>query len=109
MQLEILKNSQENTCARASFLIKWQSNGCNFIKKESLVQMFSCEFSKFLRTPFLPERLRWLLLGNQNQNFVKYQNLDKMELTLAILNVLSIVFVKKNYQFFLFWHIFALP
>ena len=32
--LEISQNSQENTCARASFLIKlW---ACNFIKKEAL-------------------------------------------------------------------------
>ena len=37
--LEILQNSQENTCARASFLIKLQA----------------C--SLFLRTPFLTEHL----------------------------------------------------
>ena len=30
---------------------------CNFIKKETLAQVFSCEFVKFLRTPFLPEHL----------------------------------------------------
>ena len=41
--LRISQNSQENTCARASFLIKLQS-ACNFIKKETLVQVFSCEF-----------------------------------------------------------------
>ena len=29
--LEILQNSQENTCARVSFLIKLQVSGCNFI------------------------------------------------------------------------------
>ena len=34
MFLEVLQNSQENTCARASF----------FIKKETLAQVFSCEF-----------------------------------------------------------------
>ena len=36
--LEILQNLQENTCVRVSFLIK------SFIKKESLEQVFSCEF-----------------------------------------------------------------
>ena len=30
---EILQNSQENTCARASFLKEIQANACNFIKK----------------------------------------------------------------------------
>ena len=30
---------------------------CKFIKKESLPQVFSCEFAKFLGTPFLTEHL----------------------------------------------------
>ena len=34
--LEISENSQENTVARASFLIKLQAQACNFIKKETL-------------------------------------------------------------------------
>ena len=44
---DTLQNSQENTCARVSFLIKLQACGlqpCNFIKKETLAQLFSCEF-----------------------------------------------------------------
>ena len=41
---EILENSQENTCARVYFLIKPQA--CNFIKKETLAQVYSFEFSK---------------------------------------------------------------
>ena len=50
--LEISQNSQENTCARASFLIK-------LIKKEILAQVFSCEFCEiskntfFYRTPLV--------------------------------------------------------
>ena len=44
--LEISQNSQENTCA-SSFLIKLQVSGkvqvsCNFIKRETLAQVFSC-------------------------------------------------------------------
>ena len=46
--LEILQNSQENVCARASFLIE--------------IFEFPVSFAKFLRTPFLREHLRWLLL-----------------------------------------------
>ena len=33
---EKFRNSQENTCARPE--------ACNFIKKETLAQVFSCEF-----------------------------------------------------------------
>ena len=36
--LEISQNSQENTCARVSFLIN--------LKNETLARVFSCEFSK---------------------------------------------------------------
>ena len=33
------------------------------ISQNSLAQVFSCEFAKFRRTPFLTEHLRWLLQG----------------------------------------------
>ena len=48
--LKISQNLQENTCARVSFLIKLQV--CNFIKKETLIKVFSCEFCEILRTHF---------------------------------------------------------
>ena len=52
--LKISQYSQENTCARASFLKKLQASICNFSKKVTLTQVFSCEiFAKFLRTSFL--------------------------------------------------------
>ena len=41
----------------------------NLVKKSSktnadtLAQLFSCEFAKFLRTPFLTEHFWWLLLN----------------------------------------------
>ena len=59
--LEISKNSQENTCAKVSFLIKLQAY-CNFIKKRLWHRCFPVNFAKFLRTPFLTKHLRWLLL-----------------------------------------------
>ena len=49
--LRISQNSQENTCTRVSFLIKLQA--CNFIKKETLTQVFSCEFCKISQNTFL--------------------------------------------------------
>ena len=64
--LEILQYSQENTCVRVSFLIKLQA--CNFIKKETLAQVFSVNFVKFLRTPFFIGHLWWLLLRFEAQS-----------------------------------------
>ena len=52
--LKIFQNSQENTCARAFFLIKLQA----FIKKETLARLFSCEFWEIFKNTFLPEHLR---------------------------------------------------
>ena len=62
--LEIWQNSQENTCARVSFLIKLHAVACNFTKKRcSGTACFSVSFAKFLRTSFLTEHLRWPLLS----------------------------------------------
>ena len=49
--LEISQNSRENTSARVSFLIKLQAY--NFIKKETLAQVFSCEFCEISKNIFL--------------------------------------------------------
>ena len=54
--LEISQNSQENTCARASFLIKLQALG-NFIKRETLALVFSCEFGGISKNIFFTEHL----------------------------------------------------
>ena len=62
MFLEISPNSQENTCARASFLIKFQASASIFIKKEALAQVFSREFCKTFKSNFFIEHLWWLLL-----------------------------------------------
>ena len=54
--LKISENSQENTCARVSFLIKLHA--CNFIKKETLTQFFSREFCEIAKNNFSTEHLR---------------------------------------------------
>ena len=51
--LEILQNSQECIYSRVSFLKKLQAGDCNFIKKETLAQMFSCEFCDISKNTFL--------------------------------------------------------
>ena len=55
--LKISRNSQENTCARFSFLIKKK-----MIKKRHWHSCFPVNFSKFIKTPFFIEHLRWLIL-----------------------------------------------
>ena len=55
VSLEISQNSPENTCTRTSFLIKLQAY--NFIEKETLVQMFSCEFCEISKNIFFAEHL----------------------------------------------------
>ena len=62
--LKILQNSQENTCARVSFLIKLQDlKPATLLKKRVWHKCFPVNFAKFLRTPFVPEHLGWLLLN----------------------------------------------
>ena len=55
---EISQNSQENTCLRVSHLIKLQAEAYNFIKKETLAQVFSCEICEISKNTFLTEHLR---------------------------------------------------
>ena len=56
--LNISQNSQENTCARVSFLIKFEAEACNFIKKETLAQVLSCEFCEISGNTYFTEHLR---------------------------------------------------
>ena len=78
--LKISKNSQENTCARVSFLIKLQE-ACNLIKIETLAQVFSCEFcEKSLKTPFLQNTSRRLLLTLPNEQRLFGVNIKDSEL-----------------------------
>ena len=44
------------------YLINLQVLACNFIKKETLAHVFSCEFWKFVGPNFPTEYLRWLFL-----------------------------------------------
>ena len=51
------KIQQENTCERVSFLIKLQVLACIFIKKETLVQVLSCEFCEIFKNTFFTDQL----------------------------------------------------
>ena len=67
MFLEISQNSQENTCARVSFLIKLQAEAgaCNFINIETLAQVFPCEFWKISQNNFFTEHL-WATASDEH-------------------------------------------
>ena len=70
MFLGISQNSQENTCA-------------NFIKKETLQQMFSCEFCEISKNTFFIEHLLWLLLNSGKfENFKNSLRLKEDEIRL---------------------------
>ena len=58
--LKILQNSQENTCASVSILIKWQDWGS---RNGLWHECFPVNFAKFSRAPFLQNKSRWLVLS----------------------------------------------
>ena len=70
--LENSQNSQEKTCARDSFLITLQAKDslikfhclrpATLLKKSLWHRCFAVNFVKLLRTPFLTEQLRSVLL-----------------------------------------------
>ena len=54
MFLKISQNSKENTCA------------CNFIKKKTLAQLFSCEFCEMFKNTLFAEHLWTTFSGCSN-------------------------------------------
>ena len=47
-----------------------RSLACNFIKREALAQVFSCEFCEICKNTFFTEHLRWLLLNETYKQLV---------------------------------------
>ena len=79
MVLVIWQNSQENTCARVSFLIKLQEPLATLLKKRLWHRCFPVNFAKFLRKPFSQSTSGWLFPDGP---FPK------------IMNALSLIFAK---------------
>ena len=93
--LEISQNSQENTCARVSFLIKLQAEVFNFIKKETLAQVFSCEFCEISKNTFFHRTPLAAASGNVKYKCLKLSSLlndKKNELRYALLVCLQNVY-----------------
>ena len=82
--LKISQNLQENTWARASFLIKLQgrSEACNFSTKETLTQVFSCEFCHI----FENTSLRATVSKNFSINLMQF-NYCRCRLNTAIIGI----------------------
>ena len=83
MFLEISQNSQEITCGRDSFLIKFQARPATLLKKRLWYRSFPVNFVRFLRTPFLQNTSgRHLLLFpletaySSNNSHNAYKNAD---------------------------------
>ena len=57
LSLEISHNSQEKTCARVSFSMRWQASDYKLIKKETLAQLFLCELREISKNTFCIEDL----------------------------------------------------
>ena len=67
MFLQISQSSQENTCARVSFLTKLQATVCNFVKIQTLTLVFSYEFCEISKNTFFTEHLR--ATASQNNGY----------------------------------------
>ena len=70
--LEISRNSQENNCARVS-----EPETCNFIKRKTPAQVFSCEFWEIFKNTVLTEHL-WATASVRRQ-------------TTDIINIINVV------------------
>ena len=68
LQKSIFRSSHQRRSGRKGVLGNFAKltgkrlEACNFIKKETLAQVFSCEFCKISDNTFFTEHLRWLLL-----------------------------------------------
>ena len=49
-------------CSVKKVPLEISSQACNFIEKDSLAKVFSCEFCEISKNTFLTEKLQWLLL-----------------------------------------------
>ena len=61
-RLSKIRSSRPDELCEKGALRNFAKCACNFIKRETLAQVFPVNFANFLRTPFFTEHLWWLLL-----------------------------------------------
>ena len=71
--LELSQNSQEKQLCQCLFFNKVAGLACNFIKKETLAQVFSCEFWEISKNNFLHRKNLWNIWWSRflQLNFIK--------------------------------------
>ena len=76
-----MQNSQENTCAEVSFEQSCRPTVCNFIKKETLAQIFPCVIFEIFQISFFAEYPRETPITNTNHghNLGKRNSKDSQE------------------------------
>ena len=95
MFLKISQNSQENTCARVSFLIKLQTLTAILLKKKLYHRCFPVNFVKFIRALFLQNASRRLLLM-----YVYYKDFNEQSQSKDTLFFINMLLVKKYEEMF---------
>ena len=87
--LKTLQNSQENTSARVSFLIK----AGNFIKKEALAQVFSCEICEISKNTFFTKHL-WMTSSRQTELVYEHEVIEICIGRCVVQSALALFFVQ---------------
>ena len=91
MFLEITQNSQENTYARVSFLVKLQAKDWNFIKKGTLAQVFFCEFCEICKKIFFAEHIPASAFENVTTGVNTYYKV-KANLSVQVISTVNLIF-----------------
>ena len=93
--LEILQNSQENNCARVFFLVRLQAQTCNFIKKETLAQVFSYEVCKISKNTFFTKHV-WATASAHVINLLLFFILESVNMIFVLIccKNMTIIFSK---------------
>ena len=84
--LKTLQNSQENTCARFSFLIKAG-------KKETLVQVFSCEICEISKNTFFTKHL-WMTSSRQIELVYEHEIIETCIGRCVVQSALALFYVQ---------------
>ena len=97
--LKISQKSQENTCARVSFLIRCRLIPATLLKKRLWHRCFIMNFKKFLRTAFLKrltlrrcpraalEGAKWLIKERDREKTYKLSNLSYYKFVEPLINL----------------------
>ena len=108
MFVKFFQNKQENICARTSFVIKMKAEACNFIKKETQAQVFSCQFSEIFRSTFLQNtggrlflRILKICFTNHLENYAaSYNEAIYIIRSINFVSMFYILFYLENELFF---------